>query len=40
MGAGGGGGGQSAYNNQIATLIGGNDANGVDPYIQVTYTSA
>ena len=40
MGAGGGGGGQSAYNNQIATLIGGNDTNGVDPYIQVTYTSA
>ena len=38
--AGGGGGGQSAYNNQVATLVSGTSvADGVDPFIEVTYTS-
>jgi hypothetical protein len=39
--AGGGSGGQSAYNSQIATLVGGTSvADGVNPFIEVTYTSA
>lgn len=39
--AGGGNGGESAYNNQITSLVGGtSSANGVDPFIEVTYTSA
>ena len=38
--SGGGGGGQSAYNNQAATLeSGSSSATGVDPYIEVEYTS-
>ena len=35
-----GGGGQSAYNNNIVTLTGQNSANGIDPEVIVTYTSA
>ncbi len=36
----GGGGGKSAYNNQAVTLQGGtSSASGVDPYIEVEYTS-
>jgi len=39
--SGGGSGGQSAYNSQIATLVSGTSAvNGVDPFIEVSYTSA
>lgn len=39
--ASGGGGGTSAYNNQIATLVSGTvNTSGVDPFIEVTYTSA
>jgi len=39
--SGGGNGGQSAYNSQVATLASGTSAaNGVDPFIEVTYTSA
>ena len=38
--AGGGGGGQSAYNNQIATLVSGSsNTDGVNPFVEVTYTS-
>jgi len=37
----GGNGGESAYNSQIASLVGGtSSANGVDPFIEVSYTSA
>ena len=35
-----GGGGQSAYNNNIVTLTGQNSSNGIDPIVEVTYTSA
>ena len=35
----GGKGGQSAYNNQVVTLLENND-NGVQPFVEVTYTSA
>tara|TARA_B100001778_G_scaffold294732_1_gene266559 strand:+ start:1932 stop:3236 length:1305 start_codon:yes stop_codon:yes gene_type:complete len=38
--AGRGGGGQSAYNSNVASLLGGNSANGIDPLIEVTFTSA
>ena len=39
--AGGGGGGTSAYNNEVCTLeTGSSAASGVDPYIEVEYTSA
>ena len=38
--AGRGEGGQSAYNNNIVTLTGQNSANGIDPTVEVTYTSA
>lgn len=38
--AGKGGGGQSAYNSNVASLLGGNSANGIDPLIEVTFTSA
>lgn len=38
--AGRGGGGQSAYNSNVATLTGQNSSNGIDPSIEVTYTSA
>ena len=38
--SGGGGGGQSAYNNQAVTLqSGSSSATGVDPYIEIEYTS-
>ena len=35
----GGKGGQSAYNNQVVTLLENNDT-GVQPFVEVTYTSA
>ena len=35
-----GGGGVSAYNNNVVTLTGQNSANGIDPEVIVTYTSA
>ena len=35
-----GGGGQSAYNSNIVTLTGQNSVTGIDPQIEVTYTSA
>ena len=38
--AGKGGGGESAYNSNVATLTGQNSSNGIDPSIEVTYTSA
>ena len=38
--AGRGGGGQSAYNSNVATLTGQNSSNGIDPIIEVTFTSA
>ena len=38
--AGGGGGGQSAYNNQVATLVSGTSNQSTDPYVKVKYTSA
>ena len=39
--AGGGGGGSSAYNSDVCTLeTGSSAATGVDPYIEVEYTSA
>ena len=38
--AGRGGGGQSAYNSNVATLTGQNSSNGIDPSIEVTFTSA
>ena len=39
--SGGGTGGESAYNNQIATLVGGTSAaNGVEPFIEVSYVSS
>ena len=38
--AGRGGGGQSAYNSNVATLTGQNSSNGIDPTIEVTFTSA
>ena len=38
--SGGGGGGQSAYNNQAVTLqSGSSSATGVDPYVEIEYTS-
>ena len=36
----GGGGGQSAYNSQVLTLVGENSTSGVEPQVEVTYTSA
>ena len=36
----GGGGGQSAYNNQVVTFIGENSTGGVEPQVEITYTSA
>ena len=38
--AGKGGGGESADNSNVATLTGQNSSNGIDPSIEVTYTSA
>ena len=38
--AGQGGGGQSAYKSSIATLTGQNSATGIDPIVEVSYTSA
>ena len=38
--AGRGGGGKSAYNSNVATLTGQNSSNGIDPTIEVTFTSA
>ena len=39
--SGGGTGGESAYNNQIVTLVGGTSAaNGVEPFIEVSYVSS
>ena len=38
--AGRGGGGQSAYNSNVASLTGQNSSNGIDPSIEVTFTSA
>ena len=35
-----GGGGQSAYNSSIANLTGQNSATGIEPVVEVTYTSA
>ena len=35
-----GGGGQSAYNSNKVTLTGQNSADGIDPLVEVTYTSA
>ena len=36
----GGGGGQSAYNNQVVTFVGENSTGGVEPQVEITYTSA
>ena len=36
----GGGGGQSAYNNQVVTFVGENSTGGVEPLVEITYTSA
>ena len=38
--AGAGSGGESAYNSNVVTLTGQNSATGIDPSIEVTYTSA
>ena len=38
--AGGGGGGESAYNNQVCTLVSGTGGQNTTPYVKVTYTSA
>lgn len=38
--AGGGGGGESAYNNQVCTLVSGTSGQSTTPYVKVTYTSA
>ena len=38
--AGGGGGGESAYNNQVCTLVSGTNGQSTNPYVKVTYTSA
>ena len=38
--AGGGGGGESAYNNQVCTLVSGTNGQSTTPYVKVTYTSA
>lgn len=38
--AGAGGGGESAYKSSVVTLTGQNSATGIDPSIEVTYTSA
>ena len=38
--AGGGRGGESAYNNQVCTLVSGSNGLSINPYVKVTYTSA